>query len=142
MRLSIGCLGTALLVAACTATPSAPGVIVSDSGIVTTPSGAGVAGMLVGPVRLEVGTVGRRTCYWLRDPNGLRHGVIWPFGTVAADGGVRVPGLGETLRPGTAFWSGGGLGADSGSPELGACDAPPDFWLGGQFSLTNPMPTT
>ncbi len=129
----------AFAVGACASSP--PTIIVSDSGIVTTPSGAGYAGMLVGPVILEVGSVGTRTCYWLRDPHGLRHGVVWPFGTVATDGGVRVPGLGQTLLPGTPFWSGGGLGADSGSPELGPCDAPPDFWLGGQFSLSNPVPS-
>ncbi|HLX34969.1 MAG TPA: hypothetical protein VKR30_06940 [Candidatus Limnocylindrales bacterium] len=74
----------------------------------------------------------------MRDATGVRHGVVWPFGTVAVDGGVRVPGLAEVLRPGVPFWVGGGVGS---APALGVCDAEPDLYLGGGFSLTNPVPS-
>jgi hypothetical protein len=133
----------AVVVGACggtAPTPDGRGLLVADHGIVTTASGAAVAGTLVGPVTLQVGSVGSATCHWLVTSNGARHGAIWPFGAEASGGGIVVPG-GLTILPGTPFWSGGGSGDEAGVPELGPCDAPPDFFLGGQFSLTNPVPS-
>jgi hypothetical protein len=125
--------------AGCSGTPGS--LMVAANGIVTTSSGAPRAGALIGPVTLEIGTVGSSTCYWLRGQQGPRHGVVWPFGTTASDGGVQVPGLVQPILPGVPFWSGGGGGADAGVRELGACDAPPDYYLGGQFSFANPVPS-
>lgn len=141
-RLIAAAIAAATL-AACSSvapTPDQRGLVIGERGIVTTASGAPYAGTLIGPVTLQIDAVGSATCYWLLGSNGARQGVIWPFGTVASGGGVTVPG-GLTIAPGTPFWSGGGAGDNAGIPELGPCDAPPDLYLGGPISLTNPVPS-
>jgi len=143
MRRLTAATAAALAVAlgACGSIDRTPALIVSDTGVVTTDAGTTFASAPIGPVVLESGVLGGRTCYWLRDSTNIRHGVIWPFGSIATGGGIQVHGLDQPIHPGMTFWSRGGLGTRDRVPELGSCDAAPVYWLGGQISLTNPVPS-
>lgn len=111
---------------------ASPGVV-----LVTAPQGASYAYALIGPMTLDIETVGGATrCFMVARSDGTVHGVVWPFGTTANGNALSVPGLTDPLVSGATFWAGGGIGDNQ--PSLGACNKSPVYYLGPTAFPTDP----
>jgi hypothetical protein len=131
----VGAIVLAGLVAACS---------MQGSEVPQQPSGAAIAGAVVGQMTLEAGSAGGRSCFWLVGDDDVRHGAIWPHGTVVQGMSLVVPTSGGVVRvaPGQRIWVTGGVGEVDDDPgQVGACAAGVAVYVG-SVSFNDPTAGT